>query len=263
MNFPRARTLRRLTLGLAVTGSLAILGMACSDDEASPEEIKEVEDTVATLFASGPDEADYVFAHTTDNMFKTVFFTTREDCEADTEACLGEPSELTSVTETEIEGDEATTRAEVEFGVFEVALVRDDDVWKVDTMRAISDDIADDTEEVDLKLVDFGFEFDADDIPEDGNFAFVIENEGDQPHEVVMFAVDAEGDLAEAIENTPEGPPAGFKLFIQSDQKDVGMAFEAPLEPGRYALVCFFPDIEDPEGTPHMAKGMLAEFTIE
>jgi hypothetical protein len=41
------------------------------------------------------------------------------------------------------------------------------------------------------------------------------------------------------------------------------MAFEAPLEPGRYALVCFFPDTDDPEMTPHAEKGMASEFTVE
>jgi hypothetical protein len=41
------------------------------------------------------------------------------------------------------------------------------------------------------------------------------------------------------------------------------MAFEAPLAPGKYALVCFFPDTSDPNFTAHIEKGMLAEFEVE
>ena len=35
------------------------------------------------------------------------------------------------------------------------------------------------------------------------------------------------------------------------------------LAPGRYVLVCFFPDVTDPEFTGHIDKGMIAEFTVQ
>ena len=37
------------------------------------------------------------------------------------------------------------------------------------------------------------------------------------------------------------------------------------LSSGRYALVCFLPDQAAPEGegAPHMAMGMVSEFTVE
>jgi hypothetical protein len=42
------------------------------------------------------------------------------------------------------------------------------------------------------------------------------------------------------------------------------IVFVAPLEAGRYVMVCFLPDTDEgPEGTPHFAKGMVKEFTVE
>ena len=45
---------------------------------------------------------------------------------------------------------------------------------------------------------------------------------------------------------------------------EFNFVFAAPLAPGRYAFVCFFPDTtEGPEGTPHAFKGMATEFTVD
>jgi hypothetical protein len=79
---------------------------------------------------------------------------------------------------------------------------------------------------------------------------------------VGVAPIPADVPLEEAIEAVDESAVVAFKLFIVPDQ-EVDVAFDAPLEPGRYALVCFFPDTDDPERTPHAFKGMLAEFTIE
>jgi hypothetical protein len=53
-----------------------------------------------------------------------------------------------------------------------------------------------------------------------------------------------------------------FKVFLMPGQEDVDMAFNAPLAPGKYALVCFFPDTADPEFLPHIEKGMIATFIV-
>jgi hypothetical protein len=58
-------------------------------------------------------------------------------------------------------------------------------------------------------------------------------------------------------------PPIALKVFIRPGQEDVDIAFAEPLAPGKYALVCFFPDTDDPEFTAHVEKGMLAEFTVQ
>jgi uncharacterized cupredoxin-like copper-binding protein len=36
-------------------------------------------------------------------------------------------------------------------------------------------------------------------------------------------------------------------------------AFTADLVPGKYGLICFFPD---ERGTPHFTRGMMTEFTV-
>lgn len=261
--FKRARNpgLRRWLL-LAAAGALVAMGGACSDDEASDEELAEVENTVSAVLGATSDSAEEAVTMVTDNLIEKVLFSNREDCEANAAECIGDPIEIESFEDTEIDGDEASTTITAEFGTLEVDLVREDDAWLVDSMSAASDELPDGAEEVDLRLVDFGFEFEEGDIPDDGNFAFNVSNEGDQPHEVLVFPIGGDGELSDVLEEL-DAPPAAVKVFVQPGQEDIAMAFQAPLEAGRYALVCFFPDTEDPEGTPHAVKGMVAEFTIE
>jgi hypothetical protein len=242
-----------------------VLFGACDDDEASAEEIQEVEDTIRAAFESGPAEAELVFASVTDNVLETVFFATREDCQANVEECIGEPTPVESISNTEIDGDDATAMVGSELGSFEVALTREGDAWRVDSLEAASDEVPDGAEVVDLELADFAFVLDTGEIPSDGNFAFRIENTGEQTHEVVLVAIPEGMGVEEAVETvgTEENSPLGFKVFIRPGQEDLAMAFEAALEPGSYALVCFFPDTTDPEGAVHVEKGMLAEFSVE
>lgn len=250
---------RTFLLGAVAAGVLGFV--ACDDDEASAEEVAEVEDLVATLFASGAADADYVFEHATDNLFQTAFFTTRAECEANVEECLGEPTPAESVTGTKIDGDRATALVTADFGQVELVLVKEDGSWKADAMRSVSDEVPDGTEKVELTLVDFGFQFDSGDIPAGGDFAFTVSNEGDQVHEVLVFAIGPDGSIEEALESVA-GPPEAVKVPIVAGQ-EVDIAFATPLTPGRYALLCFLPDSGDPAGTPHVAKGMAAEFTVE
>jgi hypothetical protein len=241
--------------------------MACSDDdgdgEPSAEEIAAVEDVLRQVFESGPDNAEFALAHVTDNLIQTVLFSTREDCTANAEECIGDPSALESVSDTTIDGDTATSTAVADFGTFTVGMVREDDVWKVDSLSAASDTVPEGATLVDLGLSEFAFIFDEATIPAGGNFAFHVSNDGAQPHEVIVAGVPPDVPLEEALGSVGEDePPVGFKVFIQPGQ-EVDMAFEAPLAPGRYALVCFFPDVTDPEQTAHAEKGMVNEFTVE
>jgi hypothetical protein len=256
-------------LAVVVLSALVVLGgaavfAACGDGDGEPsaEEIQEVEDLVRQLFESSGDDADFVFAHVTDNMIENVFFSTREECMANADECIGDPASVESVSDTEIDGNSATTHVVSDFGVFDVTLVREDDVWKADSLRAASDEVPEGAAIVNMSLIEFTFAFRADDIPADGNFAFRATNDGEQVHEVGVAPIPADVPLEEAIEAVDESAVVAFKLFIVPDQ-EVDVAFDAPLEPGRYALVCFFPDTDDPERTPHAFKGMLAEFTIE
>ena len=73
--------------------------------------------------------------------------------------------------------------------------------------------------------------------------------------------LEVEQQAIEAVGNE-EVPPVALKVYIRPNQ-ELDMAFAEPLAPGRYALVCFFPDTDDPEFPAHIEKGMLAEFTVE
>jgi hypothetical protein len=253
---------------IALMGGLSFFLFACGggDDKPSAEEIQEVEDVARQLFESGGSDADFVFAHVTDNLIENVFFSTREDCQANAVECIGDPSTVESIADTDISGDTATATVTVDFGTFVFGLVREDDVWKGDSLSAASDELPEGAAAVDLSLVEFAFDFSSADIPADGNFGFAVTNDGEQVHEVILQKVPEDLDLEEAI--AAEEPPAGvedvaFKVFITPGQEVNMVLGDAPLEPGRYALICFFPDSTDPEGPPHAFKGMLSEFTIE
>lgn len=247
--------------------ALAVAATACDDDddEASEAEIQEVEEVFTRTFESSGENADYFFEHVTDNLIQTVLFApSREECEAAAAECIGAPGEVERISGTEIDGDQASLTVDSNFGTYDVGMVREDDVWKVDTFQAVSDEVPDGAEVIDLELTEFLFTFDPDEIPSDGNFAFNATNDGEQVHEVVVISIPEDGDLQSAIEAAGAGEvePLAFKVFIQPGQ-DVNVAFEEPLAPGRYGLVCALPDTSDPEMPPHFEKGMLAQFTVE
>jgi hypothetical protein len=101
----------------------------------------------------------------------------------------------------------------------------------------------------------------------DGEFStdttgFVLTNAGEQPHEAFISMIPEDADLEEllASEETPEGVVDVGGTFSEPGVES-GFAFEEPLEPGRYVMLCFVEDEET--GQPHAALGMVAEFTVE
>lgn len=257
------RLLRPLAAGLGI-GALLLSAAACDDDEPSADELQEVEDVARGLVEASGAEIDFVLEHATDNIFATVFFSSRDECQAAADECIGEPLGVESVSSVAIDGDEATATVVTELGAFEMGLIREDGAWKGDTFQPASDEVADGAVTVDLSLVDFAFGFDRAQIPGDGDFAFHVTNDGKQTHEVVLVGIAEGQELEQAIEavGNEEVPPVALKVYIRPGQ-ELDMAFAEPLAPGRYALVCFFPDTDDPEFAAHIEKGMLAEFTVE
>ncbi|HET9201065.1 MAG TPA: hypothetical protein VFO84_08845 [Dehalococcoidia bacterium] len=105
---------------------------------------------------------------------------------------------------------------------------------------------------------------------EDGAFTtettgIVFTNAGEQPHEVVVATVEGDTTVEEIIETVAnEEEPEGVTDIAGTGAGPGGegaLAFEEPLEPGRYVMLCFVPDEET--GDPHAALGMAAEFTVE
>ncbi|MCS6287899.1 MAG: hypothetical protein H8K10_02850 [Nitrospira sp.] len=98
-----------------------------------------------------------------------------------------------------------------------------------------------------------------------GPHTIQVVNHGTQPHEVVLvrlapgatakqFAVAAEGSLS----GPPPGKPMGGVVGLETGAHGF---FTARFEPGRYGLICFFPD--PATGKPHFVQGMTSEFTVE
>jgi len=182
------------------------------------------------------------------------------------------PIQLRSLTNTTVDGSRATVDFERTQGkvivLEQVSLVKDGD-WKLDGFKERPVDIPPSTIAVGIEMGEFAFAVDADGV-RDGNIALVVSNNGQQDHEAVVARINDGAnleDLVAAIAASPEGEtPAELEEIVAFGAHEPGetrnVVFAEPLAPGRYALLCFFPDVTDPEHTPHALKGMFAEFTI-
>lgn len=97
-----------------------------------------------------------------------------------------------------------------------------------------------------------------------GTHAIRLRNTGEEVHEALLVKLD-EGktamDFAAAFEpGAPPGPPPGSVVGgVGGMDPGKSAQFEATFEPGSYAWLCFYPA---PDGMPHLAKGMVMEFTV-
>lgn len=91
-----------------------------------------------------------------------------------------------------------------------------------------------------------------------------VNNQGGQPHEVVVVRLPSGGSIkkfAAAFEPGAKGPPPGQPIGgIVGLEPNVHGFFTGQFAPGRYGLICFFPD--DETGALHFKKGMTLEFSV-
>ncbi len=122
-------------------------------------------------------------------------------------------------------------------------------------------DVPADAQAADVTMVDFEFQIGQDTFDTGSPIAFSITNQGDYPHEFVVMRL-PEGVTVEQVAEDPS-------LFAQVTF--IGGTFAEPgqqapplvlldMEPGTYTVVCF---VDTPDGVPHVARGMIAEITIE
>jgi hypothetical protein len=184
------------------------------------------------------------------------------------------PVNLREVRDIEIDDDKVSAKALLEMGhslgIDSMTFVDQDGQWLLDEYGTAveSVEIPEGTEAVDVGMTEFAFDFDASAIPADGNVAFRIENNGDQLHEFVLVALDEGVEFPAVLtEGDPAGPPPEGLEFFAFGMAEPGdestVVLTAPLPAGRYGIVCFIPDEDDPAETPHALKGMVSEFTIE
>lgn len=262
----------RLVFALAAVALVLLLG-GCKDGDDGKDKT-EVEDAVRSLIEAYTDkDSDAFLAALTDKGLAELFGVSEEelaDFKAQLPQFIGEdPPVIRSFANTEVSGETATTELESEgTGTIEIDrfhLVRVEDAWKVDGFEGfvVSPDIPDGYTVIDLPVQEFAFGLDPTQV-ETGKVAFKVRNVGQQPHEVPLLRL-AEGVILEEAlqsEGQPEGIEFVGRIEIQPG-KESNMVLLNDLTPGRYALVCFFPDTEDPEGTPHAFKGMQMEFELE
>ena len=91
-----------------------------------------------------------------------------------------------------------------------------------------------------------------------------VENNGPQPHEAIFVRL-APGKTVDDVLGwlkNPDGPPPGDTfggtMALQRGQVNL---ITAEFTAGDYALLCFVPDLGD--GKPHVAHGMVRQFTVE
>ena len=85
-----------------------------------------------------------------------------------------------------------------------------------------------------------------------------LENDGQFEHHVQLLRIDGDQTVEEALEGEPPQwltPYGGVALLAPGESATVVDRLPA----GRYALICF---VDEPDGVPHFAKGMVAELTL-
>lgn len=112
-----------------------------------------------------------------------------------------------------------------------------------------------------MTLVDYGFQFSQPLAA--GRQTIRVKNRAEQAHEVVILKLQPgkkPSDVLawmEKMEGPPPGAPIGGTTPMARGEENI---ITVDLTPGEYGLICFVPDAKD--GKPHIAHGMLSQFTI-
>jgi hypothetical protein len=285
----------RLVATLAI-GALVVGAVACNDDDDDGDDAADntpsatepagdtaeaaIEQTVRDAMAAwNGKNADTFLTFFTDKALSDIFGqgepATREEVATFLPGFIGDPP-LENLQKLETEADGATGAAEVlwESSPFlehiRFAMVQEAGAWKIDGQDYIDvEEIPDNTTMIHVDANEFAFGVVDDDIisaNESGLIGFEIANVGEQTHHFGLFRLPAEGAAEELLASEEEVPGlevAGFTDEIAPGETNRAWVFIEPLEPGRYAMVCFLPDVtEGPDGTPHAFKGMVHEFNV-
>jgi hypothetical protein len=115
-----------------------------------------------------------------------------------------------------------------------------------------------DAAQVDVVASDYAFEMP--DTLEAGRTSFVLTNEGNEAHFLLIAKLAEGATLEEAMQNEDDSMVEGFwetGIAAGGGEDDEVITFD--LEPGNYGALCFVPGAD---GTPHAFMGMQKEFTV-
>ena len=257
--------IRRIVMLLAVVlvPTLA-LGACGGGDEGN------VEDAVrAAVDAWNERDVEGFLAHFTDKGFQESFDAPKEEGRLSLSEFIGDPSmTVRKLSNTKVSGNTATIEFEAAFGkaveLTRNTMVKEGDVWKFDGEEQLSPAIPSGVTAVDVQLAEFAFVYDRAEAA-GGDVAFRLENIGEQEHEFFIAKVPEGPPVPEILELLGAGTEVGELIGgIQVEPgKQRNLVFSETLSPGRYAVVCFLSDVNDPDGTPHALKGMFSDFTVQ
>ena len=273
-------------LAAVLIGSALVLGCSSDDDDGGnggsaneltaiagddSEEARAVESTIrSAVDAYTSANTDQFLSYWTDEGLRNEFDASRDDIRsAGAEFFGGPPIELGEFENVEVDEDSATAEFEFVFGAVvqpqRYSLVQEGTSWKINDTESMDAEIPDDATEVEMDLDEFSFEFDTSAVKR--NVAFSVDNVGDQPHEAVLLKIPAGYTVEQLLQADPSTLPAGVEIIGFAGPFEPGddgtMVFSDPIAAGTYMFVCFIPDTEDPEETPHAAKGMATTFNVQ
>ncbi len=113
---------------------------------------------------------------------------------------------------------------------------------------------------IEAELIEYAFVLSQNTAPAGGVIAFNLVNSGEYPHELALIRLPEGMTLQQVLEDPSlEEQIEFFGGNFAGPGGRASVAFEN-LEPGTYTLICF---IDEPEGVPHVVRGMVAEFTVQ
>ncbi len=252
----------------ADNGVTADLG--CTDpEEGSAAAEQAIQDVVTAWNAS---DADAFAALFTDAGLVAVFGEGEDAPRADIVAFLPEVVGDGALAIREISSESTDTGADVTvlwvsgkvLESLRFSLIDDGGTWKIDGQETLEVEAPAGATVVNVDLNEFAFGLDASQITSASPIVLQGSNVGTQLHHMVFAKIPEDAVIEEILaSDDPAGVEniGGGEPFPPGESQTLVIA--EPLEPGRYALVCFLPDTTDPEETPHAFQGMVADITVE
>lgn len=257
---------------------------ACTHDD--PRAARAVEETVRrSIEAENAGDARTFLTLWTDDGLRSYDAGSRRDIESGKAPLGAEKTEVRGFAGTKVKGGEAETVLDgrVEIGLYRMRfdLVRRDGRWLLDGFRFLGPTPpARGVPVVPVKAVEYGYDVDRAALAT-GDVAIEFSNAGVEQHEISVVSLPQGTTVAETIlalrslndADTPGLPPGiGMVGHLAYNQPGQTMTYTLAdrLVPGRYALVCFLPvgGVTDfgtakvPGAETHVARGMLADFTV-
>ncbi len=285
------RWLRFAAAGLLLSGAAAFV--ACSDDDddeagdttpvatqAATKEASADEQAIQQVFVDAIErwnakDLDGFVTFLTDAGIVSSFGedgTTVEEAKANLESFFGTVDLGTpEFSDVSVSGDTGSMDAVFSFGLVllhsKFGLVKVGADWKLNNEESnLPVDVPAGATIIEVDLNEFAFGTDVTAITgATGVFALEAKNVGKQAHMLGLARVPADANIEELLKQE-DSPDVEFIAGVDdvAPGTSQNLIFVKPLDAGRYVMVCFLPDTDEgEEGTPHVFKGMLKEFTVE